>query len=176
MSVKEEKKEATKETPKEVKPVPKEEKKIVNEEAVFNPKETTDKTTAQKKGENLSQGNDKNTTGDKGQSVGTLDPRAEYTGVQGGGYNEIGYSLQLKGWRWEKLPNPVFSGNERGVIVYTIEVDDNGEIIGLKPDIILSPETDRICREEIRKLSLKPDGSGTSAGAKGKITFVVKAQ
>lgn len=181
VSVNQEKKEVVeeikKEIPKEVKPKPVEQKtQEVNQEAVFTPKESTNNTTQQKTGENLSQGNDKNKTGDKGQPDGTLNTDALYSGVKGGGADGTGSSLQLEGWKWDRLPNPVFPGNERGVIVFSIEVDDEGTIIKLTPDKILSPETDKICRAEIRKLTFTQTGDNVPPISKGKITIVVKSR
>lgn len=173
---KEVKEEVKKETPKEVKPTPKEEKKVVKEEAIYTPKETADKTAEQKKGENLSQGDDKNAAGDKGKPTGTLDPNASFSGLQGGGAGGSGDGLDLAGWTWDRKPNPVFPGDERGTIVYTIEVDQDGQITKLIPDRILSPETDRICRNEIRKITFTPTGSNPPAVSRGKITIVVTAK
>ena len=181
VSVKEEKKEVKeevkKETPKEVKPVPKEEKKEVKTEALYTPKETTETTTQQKKGENLSQGNDTNATGDKGQPTGTLDPNASYSGLQGGGAGGSGTGLDLAGWQWDKKPNPKIPENESGRLVFEIEVDANGEITGLVAiERGLSAQAERICKEEIRKLTFTPTGTNLPSKSKGKITFVVKAQ
>lgn len=159
------------ETKKEVKPT-EIKKQEVKTEAVFDPNKTTDKTANQKKGENKSEGNDPNASGNKGQPDGVLDENAQYKGTPGGDGNK-GTGLALDGWDWDRVPKPTFPGNERGVIVYTIEVDENGELIGIKPDKILSAETDRICRAEIEKITFK--AKGTPRAAKGKITFVIKA-
>lgn len=181
VSVKEEKQEAKeevkKETPKEVKPTPKEEKKIVKEEAVYTPKETTEKTTQQKKGENLSQGDDKNATGDKGQPTGTLDPNASYSGLRGGGAGGNGTGLDLAGWTWDRKPNPKIPENESGRLIFEIEVGEDGQITKLVAiERGLSAQAEKICRDEILKLTFTPTGTNLPTISKGKITFVVKAQ
>lgn len=181
VSVKEEKKkEELKTEPKKepVKTTPTETKKQeVNKEAVFNPNQTTDKTTTQKTGENKSEGDDKNKTGNKGQPTGTLDPNASYTGTQGGGAGGSGTGLDLAGWTWDKKPNPKLPENESGRLVFEIEVDENGEITKLVPiERGLSAAAEKICREEILKLTFSQTGANVPEISKGKITFVVKAQ
>jgi outer membrane biosynthesis protein TonB len=181
VSVKEEnkeiKEEVKKETPKEIKPTPKEEKKVVKEEAVYTPKETTDNTTQQKKGENLSQGNDKNATGDKGQPTGTLDPNASFSGLQGGGAGGNGTGLDLAGWTWDRKPNPKIPENESGRLIFEIEVDEDGQITKLVAiERGLSAQAEKICRDEILKLTFTPTGANVPIVSKGKITFIVKAQ
>ncbi len=171
------KEEVKKETSKEVKTTPKEEKKVIKEEAVFTPKETTDKTTEQKKGENQSQGNDKNKTGDKGQPTGTLDPNASFTGLQGGGAGGSGTGLDLAGWTWDRKPDPKLPENESGRLIFEIEVDENGEITKLVAiERGLSAQAEKICRDEILKLTFSQTGANVPSISKGKITFVVKAQ
>ena len=177
VSVKSEEKTDIKE---EVKTEPKKEikpsetkKPEVKKEAIFTPTETTDKTTTQKKGENKSEGNDLNATGNKGQPDGTLDPNAQYSGLKGGGAGGSGTGLDLDGWDWDRVPKPVLPGNERGEMLYEIKVDEDGELINIKPIKILSAEADRICRAEIAKLTFT--AKGTPKAATGKIKFVIKA-
>lgn len=181
VSVKEEKKElkeeVKKEVPKEVKPTPKEEKKVVKEEAVFTPAENTSTTSQQKKGDNASQGNDAKATGDKGQPTGTLDPNASYSGLQGGGAGGSGTGLDLAGWTWDRKPNPKIPENESGRLIFEIEVDENGDITKLVAiERGLSSQAEKICRDEILKLTFTPTGANVPTVSKGKITFIVKAQ
>lgn len=175
VSVKTEKEEVKTETKtepkKEVKPT-ETKKQEVKQEAVYDPNKTADNTSSKKAGENKNEGNDKNVNGNKGQTDGTLDPNAQYSGIKGGGGGN-GTGLALDGWDWDRVPKPTFPGNERGVIVYNIEVDENGELFVIKPEKILSPEIDKICRAEIEKITFK--AKGTPKAAKGKITFVIKA-
>jgi periplasmic protein TonB len=183
VSVKEEKKEVKEEVKKEaakevVKETPKkEEPKVVKEEAVFTPKETTDKTTGKKKGENISQGNDKNAKGDKGQPDGTLNPDAAYSGIKGGGAGGSGTGLDLAGWKWDRKPDPKIPENESGRLIFEIEVDENGEITKLVAiERGLSAQAEKICRDEILKLTFSQTGVNVPTVSKGRITFVVKAQ
>lgn len=165
------KKEPIKTTPTEIK------KQEVKKDAVFTPTETIDKTTSQKTGENKSEGDDKNKTGNKGQPTGTLDPNASYSGTQGGGAGGSGTGLDLAGWTWDRKPDPKLPENESGRLVFEIEVDENGEITRLVPiERGLSATAEKICREEILKLTFSQTGANVPNISKGKITFVVKAQ
>jgi periplasmic protein TonB len=176
-SKKEPVKEIVKTTPKEEPKVVKEEPKVVKEEAVFTPTEATNKTSTQKKGEAGSQGNDKNAKGDKGQPDGTLNPNAEYTGIPGGGDRGTGTGLDLAGWKWDRKPAPKIPENESGRLVFEIEVDENGDITKLVAiERGLSSQAEKICRDEILKLTFSQTGANVPTISKGKITFVVKAQ
>jgi protein TonB len=182
VSVKTEKKEEKTEIKTEpkkdpVKVTPTETKKEVKTEAIFNPNQTTDKTTSQKTGDNKSEGNDTNKTGNKGQPTGTLDPNASYTGIKGGGAGGDGTGLDLAGWKWDSKPAPKIPENESGRLVFEIWVDGDGEITKLVPiERGLSAAAEKICRDEIMKLTFTPTGTNVPEVSKGKITFVVKAQ
>jgi protein TonB len=182
VSVKTEKKEEKTEIKTEpkkdpVKVTPTETKKEVKTEAVFNPNQTTDKTTSQKTGDNKSEGNDTNKTGNKGQPTGTLDPNASYSGIKGGGAGGDGTGLDLAGWKWDSKPAPKIPENESGRLVFEIWVDGDGEITKLVPiERGLSAAAEKICRDEIMKLTFTPTGANVPEVSKGKITFVVKAQ
>jgi len=181
VSVREEKQEVKqevkKETTKMVETKPKEEKKVVNQEALFTPKETNEKTSTQKKGESLSQGNDKNATGDKGQPDGTLDPNAQFSGLKGGGAGGSGAGLDLAGWRWKNEPRAEVQDNESGRLVFEIEVDENGDIVKLVTlERGLSAQTEKRYRDEILKLEFARTGANVPEISKGKITISVKAQ
>lgn len=170
-----------KEVKEEVKPVEKKEvkptevkKQEVNKDAVFTPKETTP---TQKKGENKSEGDDANKTGNKGQPNGTLDPNAQYTGTPGGGDNGKGFSISLSGWRYDKEPKFTFPENESGKVVFEIHLDDQGEIIYLQPvERGLSAQAIEMCRTEIQKLTFSQTGTTVPEISKGRITIHVRSK
>jgi hypothetical protein len=129
-----------------------------------------------------SQGDDKNKAGDKGSKEGSLDPNGQYTGLPGtgnGGGGGNGFALNMSGWSWDAQPQaPKLPDNENGKIVFEITVDSDGEIISIETlQRGLSPEAERICKEEIQKRSLVRTSSGAAPEhSKGRITFVLHTQ
>ena len=87
-----------------------------------------------------------------------------------------GSSLEMQGWVWDIEPNPLDNSRESGKIVFEIIVDYYGEIIGLKTlETTLSPNVEKIYREEIYKLTFSPTNNNNPAElSKGKITFLIK--
>ena len=130
---------------------------------------------ASKTGEKGSQGDDSK-VGDKGNPEGSLDAKALY-GKQGGGGG--GFALQMAGWNWDEQPKaPKLPDNENGRVVFEIEVDENGEITSIKTiERSLSPEAEKICRQEIEKRSLVRTSSGVMPErSKGRVAFVLRTQ
>lgn len=124
-----------------------------------------------------SEGDDTNKTGNKGEPEGTLDPNGQYTGKPGGGGGGAG--LSMSGWKWTEEPSTAgISNNESGRIVFEIECDEDGEIVGLKTlERGVSAATEQILRREIMETSLTHIGSGTvPPRSKGKMTFVIKSK
>ena len=178
-----------KEVKKEAKVVekPKEDKKVEPKTEVTETKKETKKeasssdakkatTDASKTGVQGNQGDDKGKVGDKGSPEGSLDAKALY-GKQGGGGG--GFALQMAGWNWDEQPNaPKLPDNENGRVVFEIEVDENGEITSIKTvERSLSPEAEKICRQEIEKRSLVRTSAGiTPERSKGRVAFVLRTQ
>jgi protein TonB len=130
-----------------------------------------------------SQGDDKNKAGDKGSKEGSLDPNGQYTGRPGtggnGGGGGNGFALNMSGWNWDAQPQaPKLPDNENGKIVFEITVDSDGEIINIETlQRGLSPEAERICKEEIQKRSMvRTSSSAAPDRSKGRITFVLHTQ
>jgi protein TonB len=179
VAVKEEKKTETKpvEKPKEQprEPVKTETKPVeqkVDEKSTYKP--TADKTTTDnKEGKPVSQGDDANKTGDKGDPQGKIDADAMY-GKQGGGAGGAG--LDLAGWNWDFIPKPNVPNNESGRVVFEIKVDGTGEIISIKTlERSVSLEAETICRKEIEKLTFSKTGTNVPALSTGKITFIIRS-
>ncbi len=130
-----------------------------------------------------SQGVDKNKVGDKGSPEGSLDPNGQYTGKPGIGGNGGGggkpFGLLLAGWYWDAEPQaPKLPDNENGRIVFEITVDANGDIERIETkERSLSPEAERLCKEEIQKRSfLRTSRGAAPERSKGTITFILRTQ
>lgn len=183
--VKEEKKEKPKEEVKKVEPEkPKEEPKKPEPEKVKveykkEDAKVTDKATETKGTQPLSEGDDKNKTGNKGDPKGTLNPDASYTGKPGGGAGGDGLSLAMPGWAWADEPNiNAITDTQPGKIVLEIECDADGEIVRVTAvERGLSPKTEQMLIEAIRKSSLMKTADGQAPDrSKGKVVFVLKAR
>lgn len=160
------------------KPKPVEEKKEPQKpkeqpKAVYTPNNASQQASS-KKGEPGSQGDDVNKKGDKGSPEGAIDDKAMF-GKQGGGGG--GSSLNLSGWVWDDKPDPQVPNNESGRLVFEIKVDQNGDIISIRTlERSVSPETERICRNEVQKLTFSKTGANVPEVSTGTITFLVRAQ
>ncbi len=171
--IKEVKKEPVIEKPKEkvTQAKVKEEKNEVKEEPTTKVIET-------KKGKDLTNhGDDPGKKGDKGNPQGNPDAKALY-GKQGGGGGE-GIDLSMSGWSWASKPEiPALPDNEDGRIVFEIECDESGEIVGITTlERGLSPRAEQLLKEEIRKNSLIRTSEGkVPERSKGKVVFVLKTK
>lgn len=122
-----------------------------------------------------SQGDDVDVEGDKGDEKGSIDSRALY-GSQGGGGGPL---LELSGWTWDFEPNPRDTSNENGKIVFEIKIDDRGEIISVRTlEKAVSPEIERIYKQEVESLTFSPMSSNTRPApvSTGKITFIIRSK
>jgi len=150
-----------------------EEKKVVRREAVYQSESGT------KKGDtNQSQGDDPGKVGDKGSPEGKLDAKALY-GKPGGGAGGNGFGLSMSGWEWASKPKtPDLPDNEDGRIIFEIECDEDGEIIGITTlERGLSAKAEQLLKEEIRKNSLTRTSNGKApTKSKGKVVFVLKTK
>jgi periplasmic protein TonB len=143
--------------------------------AVYTPKTSKNDAPAEKTGKAGSQGDDMSKEGDKGSPEGKLDANALY-GKPGGGAG--GSSLDLSGWEWDSRPSPNVPDNELGGIVkFQIQVDANGDIRSIKTmERSVSPETERICRAAVEKLTFTKTGVNVPDISTGTITFVVRSK
>jgi hypothetical protein len=160
------------------KPKPKEPEKLKTEYKKEEPKETA-KPSDNKGEKKESEGDDKDKTGNKGQPDGNLDPNGQYKGKPGGGAGGDGMSLSMSGWAWDKQPElPQLPDNENGRIVFDIECDEYGEIIGIKTiERGLSLRAEQLLKEEIRRNSLVKTSDGAApARSTGRVTFILKTR
>ncbi len=131
-----------------------------------------------KKGVAGNEGDDVGREGNKGVEGGR-EGAAVYKGQPGGG-GDGGFGLQIAGWSWAEQPKVprLTETNVRGRIVFEIEVDENGEITAIRTvENQLSPSAERLCRQEIEKLSFVKTSPGqTPERTKGRITFNLELQ
>jgi periplasmic protein TonB len=172
---KEEKKEAEK--PKEKVQEKTEDKKPVKEEVKVEYKKPAADKTESKSGQTGSEGDDKDKTGNKGDSKGSLDP-APYVGKPGGGG---GVGLSMAGWDWAekpKAPTPTENDQFSGKVVFKIEVDADGFITKIdKIEGNLSYELERKCKESIQKSSLQKNSTGKAADRNvGLVVFYLRIE
>jgi protein TonB len=157
---------------------PEEKPKVVDKNAVYQGKTNANtKTPGEgegKQGTTGNEGDDTGKPGDKGVPGGT-EGAATYKGKPGGG---DGGTLEINGWDWDFIPKPEVPDNETGRVVFEIEVDDNGDLIGYRKESgTVSAAAERACIAVIQKLTLtKKSGAKVPPVTKGRITFVIRAQ
>ncbi len=141
-------------------------------------KKEVNPTEGSKKGDPGSQGDSSKKTGDQGNPEGKLDAKALY-GTPGGGGGGNGMDLQMSGWAWADQPKiPELPDNENGKVIFEIECDESGDIIGIKTvERSLSPKAEQILKNEIRKNSLiRTSGGRVPERSKGRIVFILKTK
>jgi periplasmic protein TonB len=185
VAIKEEKKDKPVEKPVDKKPVENPEKPVekvaeqpkVDQKALYAGKSNSNPTTKGggegKKGEPGNEGDDVGKTGDKGVEGG-VDGALTYKGRPGGG---DGGTLEIEGWDWPYVPKPPLE-NETGRIVFTIKVDENGDVTEItKESSSLSPMAEQECRAAIEKLAFtKKPNAKVKEVTTGRITFTARAQ
>lgn len=127
-------------------------------------------------------GDKDNKVGDQGDPNGDINAKALYgnagTGGEGQG-GSGGSSLDLAGWRWDKIPK-VKDENEddNGKIVFQITIDSEGEIINIKTlEKTVGPNVEKLYKEAVEKLSFsKTDNKIPASTSTGKITFIIKSK
>ncbi len=116
--------------------------------------------------------------GDQGNPEGTLDAKALY-GKPGKGGPGNGGSLNMPGWAFDRPPKPNDNSSESGRIVFSIKVDEDGNIVRCeKLESNVSDGLTKLYRDAVFKSSLSPtNASGVaSTGASGTITFIINAR
>lgn len=152
--------EKAKETPKQEEKEKKKEEPKANPNALFP-------------GENTSQGETNDKSGDQGNPEGDVDAEA-MMGPQGGG---SGSKLDMSGWKWDSPPRPNDPTQQSGKIVFEIKVDNNGEVISVRAiETTVSAEVVKIYQDEVAKLSFsRTSGGKTAPQSKGTITFLIRS-
>lgn len=169
VEVKKEETKPVEEKKEEVKPKP---KPVVDQRAIMG---------GGKKAESDSKEAASNNQGKEVDERGNMgDPKGKTTanGTKPGGEN-LGVSLSLDGWKWERPPAEKDDSQIEGVIKFRIEVDDRGTVINVIkiPGTTISDNTIiEFYKKQVEKLAfIQTDPSKLAANiSKGEITFVIK--
>ena len=149
-------------TPKEE---PKEEKKpVVKAKNAFDP--------SMLKNNN---GNKTNKVGDQGNPEGDLNSK-NYNGNPG---SKDGASLEMAGWKWDKIPQVEDASDEVGKIVIKIKVDEDGYVIQATTiEKTVTQAVERKYLNEVRRLTFSKTNQSMSVAAvsTGTITFVIRSR
>jgi len=183
VKVEEEKKEEVKEEEKkeEVKPVEEEKKPVepkpkpkpvVNDRALLGSKKSD---TDSKEAAASNQGK----TDERGQ-MGKPEGKKNTDGQVPGGA-DIGVSLSLDGWKWDRPPADKDDSQIDGIIKFSIQVDDRGDVMSVTkmPGTTISDNNVvAFYKRQVEKLIfIRTDNSkAASAISKGEITFVLKTK
>jgi hypothetical protein len=100
--------------------------------------------------------------GDKGDPKGKIDAPL-YSGKPGSGGSgaATGNSLNLTGWTWSKKPVVVDDTDEVGYIKFEIKVDDQGQILSVRPvSFTVSQSVVNTYKRAIEKVSFVPTTNG----------------
>lgn len=118
------------------------------------------------------QGTQTEKTGDAGRQNDTLTDTSTDGNPGGGGG---GAELNLAGWQFDSTPN-VPDSKEGGFVIFTITVDENGEVIEVeRKDGTFSKTLENICKNEVWKLIFKTDNPAPSPSTTGTITFKIRS-
>lgn len=107
-------------------------------------------------------------------------PKIDERGLYKRGKNcakQTGAILELKGWKWDAVPNPNDTTEECGKIVFEIKVDQDGEIISIQTiEKTVTPMVEKIYADALRVLTFSKTAETLSGISTGKVTFVLIAK
>ncbi|GAB5525437.1 MAG: hypothetical protein Roseis2KO_33090 [Roseivirga sp.] len=171
----EEKKEETppveekKEEPKKEEPKP---DPVVNSKALMGSKKSD---TQSKEAASSNQGDKVDTSGQMGKKDGQANTNGQ---AEDGG--NLGVSLSLDGWAWDRAPSGKDDSEIDGVILFQIKVDDRGVVreVTKMPGTTISDNTVvDFYKKEVQKLSFKRTLSAQAAPISvGEIKFIIKTK
>ena len=120
------------------------------------------------------QGENYNKQGNQGNPRGNKNTKGKNPGGA-----ELGYSLNLDGWKWENPPTEKDDSQIDGVIKFAIDVDDRGKVlkVSIKPGTTISDNTIvEFYRKQVMRLSfIQTNTSKTPAPiSKGEVIFVIR--
>lgn len=120
-------------------------------------------------------GDQPNKTGDQGDPEGDIDSKALY----GNPGSQSGASLDMAGWKWEREPRPKDESDETGRIVFKVTINDEGDILEVKPiEQTVSPSVVKVYENEVRRLSFIKTRENVAPApfSTGKITFIIRSR
>lgn len=89
---------------------------------------------------------------------------------------QAGATLELAGWKWDKVPNPDDTSEECGKIVFEIKVDENGEIISIQTiEKTVTPMVEKVYADALRGLTFSKTSQSQSYSSisTGKVSFIL---
>lgn len=166
---KKEEKKPVEEKKEEVKPKP---KPVVDQRAIMGGGQKSE--SESKEAASNNQGKEVDKRGNMGDPKG----KATANGSQPGGA-DLGVSLSLEGWKWQKPPAEKDDSQIEGIIKFRIEVDDRGTVVNVTkiPGTTISDNTIiEFYKKQVEKLAfIQTDPSKMAANvSRGEITFVIK--
>ena len=152
-------------------------KEVVKEETTTETKQIDEPKEDPKPLVTYPKGGGKTGEGDDDEKGNKGDPRGKdgvaYSGSPGSG----GASLEMAGWKWNNKPVPDDPTDATGKIIFQIEVDEYGTVVGIKTlEKTVSPLVEKIYKDEVLKTSFsKTSGAAAAKRSFGKITFVIRS-
>ncbi|MCE7995506.1 MAG: hypothetical protein HEP71_26240 [Roseivirga sp.] len=161
--------EEKKEEPKKEEPKP---DPVVNTRAILGSKKSDTKS---KEAASSNQGDKVDTRGQMGKKDGQANTNGQ---AEDGG--NLGVSLSLDGWAWDRAPSGKDDSEVDGVILFQIRVDDRGVVreVTKMPGTTISDNTVvDFYKREVQKLSFKRTLSAQAAPISvGEIKFIIKTK
>jgi len=91
-----------------------------------------------------------------------------------GSHIQAAAMLELKGWEWDVVPNPIDKTEECGKIVFEIKVDQDGEIISIQTiEKTVTPIVEKIYADALLDLTFSKTAQTPPGISTGKVTFVL---
>jgi periplasmic protein TonB len=116
--------------------------------------------------------------GNQGQTSGTIDGKGLYPGDGGKGNGKGGDgALSMAGWHLEAEPKVNNLEKETGKVVFSVKIDDEGNILGIN---VIEKQVSEVlvqrCKDEINKMEfVKNSNNGSTAPfSTGTITFLFR--
>ena len=110
-----------------------------------------------------------------GSRVKKIDKRGLYS-LSKESSKHTGATLELDGWKWDKIPSLQDTTEECGKIVFAIKVDENGEIISIRTiEKTVSPLVEKIYSDALRELTFSKISENQSYVkiSTGKVSFIL---
>lgn len=90
---------------------------------------------------------------------------------------QVEVSMDVKGWKWDRLPKPQLPANESGKVVFEIQINENGEVTRIiTKEQSMSNLGKAVCEEEILYTKFSPIGKTVPSLFIGNVTFVAKSR
>ena len=104
----------------------------------------------------------------------TIDERALY-----GTKKQANALLELPGWQWDFIPKPNDNTDEQGKIIFEIQIDEFGEVVGVNTlEKTVSPWVAEMYKDALEKLTFSKTNEKIlyKPISTGKITFLIQSR